>query len=137
MKSERLVSVLINNYNYGRFIGEAIESVLSQTYQNWELIVVDDGSSDDSVEAAEAFRNKYPEKIQVISKDNGGQASAFNVGVSAARGDIIAFLDSDDCWYADKLAEIVRAHEGHDFVGHAKHYSNGKKEEAKIGRAHV
>jgi len=99
-----LVTVLICNYNYGRYLGEAIESVIAQTWKNLEIIVVDDGSTDESREVLK----KYNEKIRIILKENGGQASAFNAGIAEARGDIICFLDSDDIFHLDKVSRVIK-----------------------------
>jgi glycosyltransferase involved in cell wall biosynthesis len=85
-------SIIINNYNYGRFLAEAIDSALSQTYPNTEVIVVDDGSTDNSREIIAS----YGDKIIAVLKENAGQTSTFNAGFPAARGEIICFLDSDD-----------------------------------------
>ena len=87
-----LVSIIINNYNYGRYIRQAIESALSQTHKNVELIIVDDGSTDES----RCIIEEYKDRAIVIAKQNGGQASAFNVGIMEAKGDFILLLDSDD-----------------------------------------
>lgn len=104
-----LVTVLINNYNYGHYLEEAIESALAQTWQPLEIIVVDDGSTDNSRQILERFRDR----ITIILKDNGGQASAFNIGIQAAQGEIICFLDSDDYWVSEKVERIVaKYHEG-------------------------
>ncbi|NER50095.1 MAG: glycosyltransferase [Symploca sp. SIO1A3] len=103
MSNNPLVSILINNYNYGRFLSEAIDSALKQSYSNIEVIVVDDGSTDNSQEIIKS----YGEKIVPILKQNGGQASAFNAGFAASGGEIICFLDSDDLWKTDKVAEVV------------------------------
>lgn len=111
-----MVSVLINNYNYANYLADAIESVIHQTYSDWELIIVDDGSKDCSAEIIESYVQKYPQKIYGIVKENGGQASAINAGFALAKGSIIAFLDSDDYWFPEKLEEIVKAHEKHDYV---------------------
>lgn len=86
------VSIIINNYNYGLYINDAIKSALEQDYPNVEVIVVDDGSVDNSVELIEQFGSD----IATVLKDNGGQASAFNAGLKCASGDIVFFLDSDD-----------------------------------------
>jgi len=98
-----LVSVLINNYNYRRFLPDAIESVLNQTYQNIEVIVVDDGSTDDS----RAVLAEFSGRIIAVLKENGGQASAFNAGYAACRGEIVCFLDADDWFAPTKVAAIV------------------------------
>jgi glycosyltransferase involved in cell wall biosynthesis len=97
-----LVSIIINNYNYGRFLHHAIESALNQTYGNTEVIVVDDGSTDNSWEVIDSFGNR----IIPVFKKNGGQASAMNAGYAASRGDILCLMDSDDLFNADK-AEII------------------------------
>ena len=120
-----MVSVIIDNYNYANYISDAIQSVLDQTYTDWELIVVDDGSTDDSRLVIEGYVKQYPDKIRAVFKENGGQASCFNAGFAESRGDIIAFLDSDDYWYLNKLERIVRAHENYGFVAHEKEFSNG------------
>jgi GT2 family glycosyltransferase len=86
------VSVIIDNYNYARFLREAIDSALTQTYPHREIIVVDDGSTDDSRDIIRS----YGDKIKPILKENGGQASAFNAGWRQAAGDLILFLDADD-----------------------------------------
>ncbi|MBF2016857.1 MAG: glycosyltransferase [Rivularia sp. T60_A2020_040] len=100
-----LVSVIIDNYNYGRFIKKAIDSVLNQTYRNFELIVVDDGSTDNSREIIES----YQDKLIAIFQKNAGQNAAFNTGFARSQGEIICFLDSDDYYYKDKLAKVVAA----------------------------
>jgi glycosyltransferase involved in cell wall biosynthesis len=91
-ESDALVSIAINNYNYGHFLGEAIDSALQQTYANTEVIVVDDGSTDNSREVIA----RYDDKVTAVLKQNGGQASAFTAGFENSKGDIVIFLDSDD-----------------------------------------
>jgi glycosyltransferase involved in cell wall biosynthesis len=116
-----LVSILINNYNYGRFLSKAIDSALRQTYRNIEVIVVDDGSTDNSREIIAG----YGKKIIPVLKENGGQASAFNAGVAASKGEIICFLDSDDFYEANKLCTIVDAFFDNPecgFIVHKMHY---------------
>lgn len=100
-----LISVIITNYNYGRFLAQAIESVLNQTYQNFELIVVDDGSTDDSPEIIKRYENQL---IAVFQK-NAGQGAAFNTGIAEAKGEIVCFLDADDYFREDKLEKVVIA----------------------------
>jgi len=99
-----LASILINNYNYAQFLSVAIDSALAQTYPNIEVIVVDDGSTDNSREIIAG----YGERVVAILKENGGQASAFNAGFAASKGDIICFLDADDAFLPEKASEVVR-----------------------------
>ena len=92
MSEPRSASIIISSYNYGRFLSEAIESALSQTYAPTEVIVVDDGSTDHSRDIIAS----YGDRITPLLKENGGQASAFNSGFRVSRGEVIFFLDSDD-----------------------------------------
>ena len=85
-----LVSIIITNYNYGRFLGEAIESALAQTWQEREILFIDDGSTDDSVEVA----RRYP--ITLFTQKNSGVCIARNNALSVARGEYVSFLDADD-----------------------------------------
>ena len=98
-----LISVLINNYNYGQFLSAAIDSVLGQTYAPVEIIVVDDGSTDGSVGIIE----RYGDAVIPVLKANGGQDSAFNAGFEQSHGEIVCFLDADDRFTPDKLAKIA------------------------------
>lgn len=102
-KTSPLVSIVINNYNYGRFVGQAIESALAQTYPHVEVIVVDDGSTDDSREVIA----QYGERVRAVFKENGGQASAFNVGFAVSKGDPVIFLDADDVLFPNAVEEVV------------------------------
>jgi glycosyltransferase involved in cell wall biosynthesis len=95
------VTVIMPSYNHARFIAMAIKSVLNQTFSNFELIVVDDGSSDDSVEIVKTFED--PRIRAVFLEKNEGGAATLNKGVSLARGDYIALCNSDDCWVQNKL----------------------------------
>jgi glycosyltransferase involved in cell wall biosynthesis len=104
MKNEQpVVTVLINNYNYGNFIRQAVESVLQQDYKNVEIIIVDDGSTDNSKEILCEYKNC----AKIFIKENGGQASAFNEGFFKSSGDIICFLDSDDYFFQEKISTVV------------------------------
>jgi len=103
------VSIVINNHNYGRFLGEAIDSALAQTSPPTEVVVVDDGSTDDS----RAVIARYGERIVPVLKENGGQASAFNAGFAASRGDIMCFLDADDLLLPDRVARIAEIFAAH------------------------
>jgi len=95
----KTISVVMPAYNYGRFIRDAIDSVLAQTYAAHEIIVVDDGSTDDTQQVLA----EYGDRIRVITQTNQGVSAARNAGIAAARGEYIAFLDSDDIMRARKL----------------------------------
>ena len=98
-----LVSVIMPSYNASRFIAESINSVLLQTYSNWELLIVDDCSKDNSVEIAQRFAN-IDERVRLFPlKKNVGAAAARNMAIEHAQGQYIAFLDSDDVWHENKL----------------------------------
>jgi len=97
------VSVIINNYNYGRFLREAIDSALNQTYPDIEVIVVDDGSTDNSYDVIDS----YEDRITPVLKDNGGQASAFNAGFTVSRGEIVMFLDADDYLFSHAVERVA------------------------------
>ncbi|WHO77216.1 glycosyltransferase [Rhizobium sp. BT03] len=99
------LSVLINNYNYARFLGRAIDSVLSQDARNVEIIVVDDGSTDQSRAVLEA----YDSRVKVIFQENAGQAAAINTAVGSSMGEILCFLDADDWWAPGKLSATAAA----------------------------
>ena len=102
-----LISVIMANYNYAKYIEKAISSVIHQTYQDVELIIIDDGSTDDSWEIISKYKEIYSEKITAIKQKNSGQADSFNKGFKHAKGDIICFLDSDDYWEKNKL-EVIK-----------------------------
>ncbi|NMG05373.1 glycosyltransferase family A protein [Brasilonema sp. UFV-L1] len=91
-----LASIIITNYNYEHFLPEAIESAFNQSYQPTEVIVVDDGSTDHSLQIIADYRKYYGEQIIPVVKENGGQGSAFNAGFAASQGDTVCFLDADD-----------------------------------------
>jgi glycosyltransferase involved in cell wall biosynthesis len=98
-----LVSVVIPNYNYGRYLSQAINSVLGQSYPNIEIIVVDDGSTDESAEVLALYANH----IRVVKQRNRGVSVARNAGAELAIGDFLAFLDADDVWMPTKLQRQI------------------------------
>jgi glycosyltransferase involved in cell wall biosynthesis len=114
-----LVTVLIDTYNYGHYVEEALESVLGQEFpsEQREILVVDDGSTDDTAERLK----KYSDSIRYLRKPNGGQATAFNFGFAAARGDIIATLDADDVWLPGKLRRVCDTFEKNPNAGMIYH----------------
>lgn len=105
-----LVSVVLPFYNVVNFLSDTIESVIAQTYPNWELVLVDDGSDDGSTEIAKKFADTYPDKIFYWEHEghvNKGVTSSRNLSISKTRGDILAFLDADDIWLPGKLKAQV------------------------------
>ena len=86
------VDIVIDNYNYGRYLAAAVDRALAQTYPRTEVVVVDDGSTDESRDVIAS----YGSRVRAVLKENGGQASAFNAGLAAAGGQVVVFLDSDD-----------------------------------------
>ena len=103
MEAKTQVSVIIPTYNRGWTIGEAVDSVLAQDYRDFELIVVDDGSTDNTPQVLDAYRGA----IKVFRQENKGVSAARNRGISEASGRFIAFLDSDDLWLPQKLSRQV------------------------------
>src|SRR5262249_9172120 len=103
MSTSPYASIIITNYNYGRFLEQAVESALGQTYPRTEVIIVDDGSTDNSREILAG----YARHIQVILKQNGGQASAFNGGLRRSGGDVVLLLDADDLLLPTALERAV------------------------------
>ncbi|MBI4347868.1 MAG: glycosyltransferase family 2 protein [Elusimicrobia bacterium] len=96
------VSAVVNNYNYGRYLGEAVESVLRQERHPDEIVVVDDGSTDDS----RAVIARFGSKVKPVLREHRGQAAALTAGLEAATGDVACLLDSDDWWAPDKLRRV-------------------------------
>jgi len=120
LPEDPLVSVLTGNYNYASFLGEAIQSVLVQTYTNFEVIVCDDGSTDKSCEVVEQYAQRDP-RVRLIRQQNGGQASAWNTAYRECKGEIICFLDADDRYLPEKLQLVVgafRTEVDSGFAGH-------------------
>ncbi|MUH01193.1 glycosyltransferase [Scytonema sp. UIC 10036] len=113
MNQKPLVSILINNYNYAHFLRESIDSALNQAYPRIEVVVVDDGSTDNSRDVIKSYENQ----IVSVLKQNGGQASAFNAGFKASKGDIICFLDADDYYNLNKVSQIVNLFQKNSELG--------------------
>lgn len=106
------ISIIVPIYNAEHFLAETIQSVIEQTYLNWELLLIDDGSTDQSSSICADFKSKDV-RIQTYYKPNGGQASARNLGIKKSNGNWIAMLDADDLWHPTKLEKqiaVVNAH---------------------------
>ena len=102
------VSVVIPNFNHTRYVSEAIQSVLAQAYRSFEIIVVDDGSTDNCREVVSQFGNQ----VHYIWQENQGLAGARNTAIRAAEGELIALLDADDKWhpsFLEKMVSLMRA----------------------------
>lgn len=111
MNNPPLVSVIMIFFNEEKFIEEAIASVLAQTYEHWELLLVDDGSSDSSTIIARNYAEQYPEKIHYLEHENHqnrGMSATRNLGISKAKGEYLAFLDGDDVYLPQKLEQQVK-----------------------------
>jgi glycosyltransferase involved in cell wall biosynthesis len=110
MSENAKVSVIIIFFNTEKYLGEAIASVISQTYEHWEILLVDDGSTDSSTEIAQHYARLRPGQIQYLCHPghaNRGKGASRNLGIRHAKGDYLAFLDSDDVWLPHKLSEQV------------------------------
>src|SRR6185503_17693345 len=112
MTERPLISIIINNYNYGRFLSDAIDSALQQTYKNIEVIVVDDGSTDHSRE----IMANYGNTIISILKENGGQGSAYNAGFLVSHGTFICNLDADDTLLPTAMEQAIFFFDHEDII---------------------
>lgn len=120
-----LVSVVMPCYNAANFIGDSIDSVIQQTYANWELIIVDDGSRDNSLEVIKKYA-ALDSRVRYIvcPKPSGGPATPRNLGIDNAKGRYIAFLDSDDIWTPDKMkTQVDLIQKGGYVVVYCNYYS--------------
>ena len=122
------VSIIISVYNAQKYIAETIKSALSQTYENFEIIIVDDGSTDRSLEICQSFDD---DRIKIICQENKGAPGAKNTGIRHAQGDYIALLDADDIWYPEKLEKHVQHLNNSPTVGISFSYSAFINEQGK------
>ncbi|MFH4553877.1 glycosyltransferase family 2 protein [Vibrio alginolyticus] len=128
-KSQSLVSIIMPSYNSDGTILESIQSVLSQTYKNWELIIVDDRSTDNTWQVIQTYADKYDNIRVYQNKENLGAGASRNFAIKKARGRFIAFLDSDDLWTEDKLSEQIAFMLENDYPLTYTHYSRFTSEE--------
>jgi len=135
-EGESGISVVIPVYNCERYLGEAIESVLAQTYGPAEILVVDDGSTDHSADVAQ----RYAPEVHYVSQPNSGAAAARNRGAELTRGVFLSFLDSDDLWLEDKLSRQMACFEENpqlDVVfGYVEHFVSPDVDEQLAARIH-
>lgn len=107
-KNSDLISVIMTSYNYAHYLSEGINSIISQTYKNWELIIIDDASSDNSVEIIDEFVQKYPDKIKFIKNEkNLGIKKTNEIAFQYVKGEYVAFLESDDVWNVKNLEKKI------------------------------
>jgi glycosyltransferase involved in cell wall biosynthesis len=122
------VSIVIPAYNVSEYIGECLKSVQQQTYGNWQAIVVDDGSTDQTVAAIQAVIGQ-DQRFRLIRQQNGGVSVARNTGIKAATGEYLAFLDGDDMWEPTFLTQLLAAVQADDvdlaYCGYTHLYGNG------------
>src|SRR5262249_36911577 len=112
--SRPLVSVVVIFYNCDGFLAEAIDSILAQTYDNWELLLCDDGSTDGGTDRARRYAARFPDKIRHLEHpghSNKGMSATRNLGISQARGELVTFLDGDDVYLPERLARHVEMFE--------------------------
>ena len=104
------VSVIVPSFNYEEFLPQALDSIISQTYKNWEIIVVDDNSTDSSIDIINNYIKRYPDKIKLIVKkaEEKGLGFSYKIGVKASSGEYIAFLEADDIWLEDNLEKRMK-----------------------------
>ena len=114
-----IVSVVIPTYNHANFLRSALDSIIAQSFDDWEAIVVNNYSDDDTIEVVESYQDV---RIHLVNFSNQGViAAARNHGLSLSKGSYIAFLDSDDIWYSEKLFHCLeKLREGYDLVCHAE-----------------
>jgi glycosyltransferase involved in cell wall biosynthesis len=118
--ADPIVSAIIIVYNGAEFLSDAIDSIIGQTTQGWELIIVDDGSTDSSASIAEEYVAARPQQIRLVRHEDGrnhGMSAARNLGIAKARGKYIGFLDADDVWLSDKLRDQVALLEANPSLG--------------------
>lgn len=132
---KKMLSIIIPSYNHEKYISESIQSVISQTYQNWELIIVDDGSKDNSVNIIKKYTN---ERIHLIEQKNQGAHNAINRGLLEAKGDYLAILNSDDVYEPNRFKVMIAEMEKFPEIGFLCSYirvinSDGKNLGVKQG----
>jgi glycosyltransferase involved in cell wall biosynthesis len=129
LKSNSLISIVMPTFNQSKYITHSINSVLNQTFKNWELLIVDNFSSDDTLSAIARFPDP---RIKLFQTNNGGViAKSRNIAITASKGSWIAFLDSDDYWFPNKLEEMVKyLHSDYDLIYHHMEVVIGSKSSA-------
>ena len=134
IQNEALVSIVMPAHKSGKFIGKAIDSVIAQTYRNWELIVVDDASTDNTAGVVDKYTKKDSRiKYHRLDK-NSGAAVARNTAIELAHGKYMAFLDSDDAWFPDKLTKQISFMEDNAYLFTCTSYTKIDEKGAYLGK---
>jgi len=107
-QKNKKLSIIIPNYNYAQYISRTIESIITQKYTNIEIIIVDDGSTDNSFDIISMYKEKYPNMIKAIRQQNMGQAKSINNGFDLASGDILGWINSDDTYCENSLEKVMK-----------------------------
>lgn len=117
-EKQPLISVVVTSYNYEKFIKETLNSILKQSYKNYEVVIVDDGSKDNSIEVIKQYTDKYKNFYLYTHEGakNKGFVESMRLGISKAKGDYVAFLESDDYWHKDNLLEKVKLINKYDYA---------------------
>jgi glycosyltransferase involved in cell wall biosynthesis len=130
------ISVIIPAYNKAQFIGRTLDSILRQSYTNYEVIVQDGGSIDGTYEIVSRYAKRYPKIFRIESKDDGGQTNAINIGFGKAKGEIVTYINADDVYKADAFSEVARQYHNNPqaiwFVGQGTVIDNKGREIAKF-----
>ena len=142
MSSPPKVSVFISNYNYARYLPECLDSILAQTYQDFEIVIVDDGSTDNSLEILMDYKRRYPEKIHHYwhpGHANKGLSVSSNLAISKAQGEYLAWTGSDDMWYPEKLERQIEQLDSDPRLGMVYSYADFVDGEGRVlpGRAGI
>lgn len=137
---EPKISVVIPSFNKANFIYETIDSIVNQTYKNYELIIQDGGSTDDTVKIIKSFAKKYPKQIKWVSKKDKGQLDAINKGLNKAKGDILTYINADDVYELDAFEKIKQSYIANPkslwFAGRSKLINGQSKEIAPLVNAY-
>jgi len=134
IQNEALVSIVMPAYNAEKYIGAAIDSVIAQTYQNWELIVVDDASNDNTASVIEEYTKKDIRVKYHRLHENSGAAIARNTAIELAHGKYMAFLDSDDTWFPEKLSKQISFMEKNNYLFTCTSYTKIDEKGAYLGK---